>query len=122
MWIPQPLQKYCLGKTHQECSAIDFCLRTTSRQVTVCRNLSVDVNRLPPYPPDVRPRRVISTVYFPAAEMPGFKGLLKFFASAPAGVLDRLSLSSRIKARIKFSRSTEDDDFDLLEVLALPPL
>jgi hypothetical protein len=121
LWIPQPLQKYCLGKTAQQCSTIDYCIRTTNRDVSMCQNLGVDLARLPLYPPDTRPRRLLSVTYFPLAPIKGFDTLRKFLASKPAATFDRLSLGGRIKGRIKFTRSPDDDDFDLLEVLAVPP-
>jgi hypothetical protein len=99
LWIPQPIQKYCLGKTAEQCSAIDYCIRTTNRKISMCRNLSIDVTRLPSYPPGIRPRRLLSVVYFPVAPIKGFDNLLKFFERAPQGTLDRLSASARIKAR-----------------------
>jgi len=43
------------------------------------RNLGVDVTRLPAYPPDIRPRRVLCVIYFPRAPIKGFDALLKFF-------------------------------------------
>ncbi len=121
LWIPPPLQKYCLGKTAQQCSTIDYCIRTTNRNVSMCHNLGIDLARLPTYPPHTRPRRLISVTYFPKAPIKGFDTLRNFLASKPAATFDRLSLSGRIKARIKFTRSSDDDDFDLLEVLAVPP-
>lgn len=123
MWIPQPIQKYCLGKTTKECSTIDYCIRTTNKHVSMCQNLSVDTTRLPAYPPDVSPRRVLSIVYFfPIATFKGFGSLAEFFQNAPKGSLDRLSTSARIRARIKLTRSADDDQFEVLEVLAVPSL
>jgi hypothetical protein len=120
LWIPQPIQKYCLGKTAKECSTIDYCIRTTNKNVSMCQNLSVDLTRLPAYPPEIRPRRVLSVIYFPVAPVQSMGSLRKFFESAPKGTLDRLSASARIKARIKVIRSSDDDQFELLEVLAVP--
>ena len=122
LWIPEPIQKYCLGKTGQQCSTIDFCLRTTTKSVAMCQNLSVDLKRLPAYPPGMRPRRLLSVVYFPLAPAKGFGDLLTYFQSAPEGSLDLLSPSARIKAKIRFTRTADDDQFDLLEVLAVPSL
>jgi hypothetical protein len=121
VWIPQPVQKYCLGKTLKECASIDYCIRTTNKNVAMCRNLSVDATRVPAYPPDVRPARVLSVTYFVLAGMPGFDALQRFLERAPKETLDHLSLSARIRAKIKFTRSREDDDFKLMEVLAVPP-
>lgn len=120
LWIPQPVQKYCLGKTAEQCTEIDYCIRITNRTISRCRNLSVDVTSLPLYPPDIRPKRVLGVIYFPVAPIKGFGALLKFFESAPKDTFDRLSASGRIKARIKLIRSAEDDQFELLEVLAVP--
>jgi hypothetical protein len=121
IWIPQPIQKYCLGKTTKECGTIDYCIRTTNKRASMCQNLSVDTTRLPAYPPDVPPRRVLSIVYFfPIATSKGFGSLAEFFENAPKGSLDRLSRSARITARIKLTRSADDDQFDVLEVLAVP--
>jgi hypothetical protein len=117
LWIPQPLQKYCIGKTAQQGSAIDYCIRTTNRNVAMCKNLGVDLARIPTYPPDTRPRRLLSVTYFPRAPIRGFDTLLNFLASNP---IDRLSLGARLKGRIKFTTSAEDDDFELLEVVAVP--
>jgi hypothetical protein len=121
LWIPQALQKYCLGKTAQECSTIDFCIRTTNKQDPKCQNLGVDTAHLPAYPPDVPPRRLLSVVcLYPMTPANGFGSLMKFFDSAQKGSLDRLSTHARIKARVKLTRSADDDQFQLLEVLAAP--
>jgi len=39
---------------------MDFCIRTTTKNVSTCRNLAVDLAHLPAYPPDMRPRRMLS--------------------------------------------------------------
>ena len=70
-WIPQPVQKYCLGKTAQQCIDIDYCLRTSNRNVATCRNLAVDITRIPPYPGGMRPRRVHSIVFFQVGQIGG---------------------------------------------------
>jgi hypothetical protein len=49
VWIPEPLEKYCLGKTHEQCASMDFCIRTTTKNVSTCRNLAVDLAHLPAY-------------------------------------------------------------------------
>jgi hypothetical protein len=49
VWIPEPLEKYCLGKTHEQCASMDFCIRTTTRNVSTCRNLALDLAHLPAY-------------------------------------------------------------------------
>ncbi|MDQ1390717.1 MAG: hypothetical protein QOG55_177 [Acidobacteriaceae bacterium] len=121
IWIPLPIQKYCLGKTSKECSTIDYCIRTTNKRASMCQNLSVDTTRLSAYPQDVPPRRVLSIVYFlPIATADGFDTLAKFFENAPKGSLDRLSRRARIRARIKLTRSVDDDQFEVLEILAVP--
>jgi hypothetical protein len=121
IWIPQPVQKYCLGKTHKECSTIDYCIRTTNKHAATCQNLGVDTARLPPYPADVSPRRVLSIVYFlPMASDNGFGRLAEFFENAPKSSLDHLSRNARIRARVKLTRSADDDQFELLEVLEAP--
>ena len=65
VWIPEPLEKYCFGKTHQQCASMDFCIRTTTKNVSTCRNLAVDLAHLPAYPPDMRPRRMLSIALIP---------------------------------------------------------
>ena len=122
IWIPDEIQKYCLGKTAKECSTIDYCIRTTNKQVPMCQHLGVDTTRLPPYPPGVPPRRVFSIVYFfPISPASGFARLTELFDNAPRAALDRLSRSTRIRARIKLTRSPDDDDFEVLEILSPPP-
>jgi hypothetical protein len=121
IWIPQPVQKYCLGKTPKECSTIDYCIRTTNKHGAICQNLGVDTAHLPAYPPDVSPRRVLSIVYFfPMDGAKGFGRLAEFFEKAPKGALDHLSKNARIRASVKLSRSADDDQFDVLEVLDVP--
>jgi hypothetical protein len=121
VWIPQPILKYCLGKTTQECSTIDYCIRTTNKQAAMCKNLAVDTARLPAYPADPPPRRVLSlTCLYPMTATTGCGSLMKFFESAPKGSLDHLSTRARIKARVKLTRTADDDQFELLEVLATP--
>jgi hypothetical protein len=112
-----------LEKTTKECSTIDYCIRTTNKHASMCQSLSVDTTRLPAYRPDVPPRRVLSIVYFsPIKTAKGFASLAQFFENAPKGSLDHLSRSARIRARIKLTRSADDDQFDVLEVLAVPSL
>jgi len=121
IWIPQPIQQLCLGKTAQQCSAIDYCVRTTSRDVTTCRNLGIPLSRLPSYPHDMRPRRQLSVIYFPIAPIKGFAMLQDFYHRTPRASLERLSLSTRVKARVRFTRTSEDDDFNVLEILTVAP-
>jgi hypothetical protein len=67
VWVPQSIQRLCLGKTAQQCSNIDYCVRTTNRDVSMCRNLGIPFSRLPSYPRDMRPRRQLSVIYFSIA-------------------------------------------------------
>jgi hypothetical protein len=121
LWIPQPLQKYCLGKTSEQCATMDFCLCTTTPSISMCRNLGSALQRMPRYPRDMRPARQLSIVFFPPSTIQGFDLVQSLVQTAPQPSLERLSLSTRVKARIRFTRSPDDDDFKLLEVLAAPP-
>jgi hypothetical protein len=119
VWIPEPIQRLCLGKTAQQCSTIDYCVRTTNPDDSMCRNLRIP--RLPSYPHDMVPRRQLSVSYFPIAPIKSFAMLQDFYHRAPRPSLQRLSLSTRVKARVRFTRTPEDDDFDVLEILAVAP-
>jgi hypothetical protein len=121
VWVPLPIQRLCLGKTPQQCSTIDYCVRTTNRDVNMCRNLGIPLSRLPSYPNDMRPRRQLSVTYFPIAPVKSFAMLQAFYRRAPRPSLQRLSLSTRVKARVRFTRLPEDDDFEVLEILAVAP-
>ena len=123
VWLPEPLEKLCLGKTATRCASIDYCIRTTNRDVAECRNLGINLARIPPYPPDTRPRRMISMTLSKIREWNGngFGKLQNFYNSAPPASLQRLSMSARVKARIRFTRKPDDDDWDLLQVIAVPP-
>jgi hypothetical protein len=120
-WIPQPVQKYCLGKTAQQCIDIDYCLRTSNRNVATCRNLAVDITRIPPYPGGMRPRRVHSIVFFQVGQIGGSELLKNLYEKAPKDSLNHFSPSTRIKARIRYTIKSDDDDFDVLQFLAVPP-
>jgi hypothetical protein len=120
IWLPQPLQKLCLGKTASQCSNIDYCIRTTNRESAQCRNVGVNLARISPYPPDTRPRRMMSVVLMYLAPTK-FEPLQDFYKSAPKASLERISMSARVKARIRFTRKPDDDEFTLLEVVAAPP-
>jgi hypothetical protein len=124
VWLPGPLQKLCLGKSASRCATIDYCIRTTNRDASMCRNLGIDLARFPPYPPSTRPRRMLSLTLFKilATNGNGFDLLQNFYKSAPRASLERLSMNARIKARIQFIRKPDDDDFNLLQVIAVPPL
>lgn len=120
IWLPQPLQKFCLGKTATQCSAIDYCIRTTNRESSQCKNIGVNLLRIPPYPPGTRPPRMMSIV-LSRLEPTKFKQLQDFYHSAPEASLLRISMSARVKARIRFTKKPDFDDLSLLEVLAVPP-
>ena len=120
-WIPKPIQNYCVGKTSQQCATMDFCLRTTTPQVAMCRNLGSALTHMPPYPRDMRPRRMLSILFQPPSTIKGFDILEELARSAPRTSLEHISMDARIKARIQFTRRPNDDDFNLLEVLAGPP-
>lgn len=121
IWIPEPLQKYCMGKTAEECSKIDYCNRTTNRNVATCKNVA----RIPPYPAGMHPRRVLSITYLaisPATSpVKGIAMLQTFYNSQPKESLDHLSMSARIKAKVKLTSSANDDDFDVLEFFPIAP-
>src|ERR1700722_2362282 len=117
-WIPEPLEKYCLGKTHDQCASMDFCIRTTTKNVSTCRNLAVDLAHLPAYPPDMRPRRMLSVVLY-VARMKGWEELQDYIARAPKDRLEHFSPLARIKAKVTFTRTPEDDDFRVLEILSV---
>ena len=115
VWIPEPLEKYCLGKTHEQCASMDFCIRTTTKNVSTCRTLAVDLAHLPAYPPDMRPRRMLSVRLY-VARMKGWEELQDYVARAPKDRLEHFSPLARIKARVTFTRTPEDDGFRVLEI------
>ena len=87
----------------------------------MCQTLGLDLKRLPAYPPDMRPKRVLSVVLgFPMSTNKGFGSLVDFFENAPPGSLDRGSSSARIKARVRLTRTADDDQLYVLEMLATP--
>ena len=120
VWIPPPVLKYCLGKPAEQCSRIDFCIRTTTKNVSTCQNLGLNFSNMHGYPPDTTPRRVLSITYFPKAPVTGMAILQEFFKSQPSAAFDRLSDSVRVNAKIKLTRSPKDDNFDVLEFLSVP--
>jgi len=122
VWIPEPLEKYCLGKTHQQCASMDFCIRTTTKNVATCRNLAVDLAHLPAYPPDMRPRRMLSIALLPPTRMKGWDDLQDYLSRAPKDRLAHFSPLARIKAKVTFTRTPEDDGFRVLEILSVPQL
>ena len=123
--IPQPIQKICVGKTHEQCASIDYCIRTTNPQAAMCRNLGVELTKLRPYAAGMRPRRMLSITYFKIVgdgPVPGWPALQAYYDSQPRETLDHFSMAARVKARIKLIRKTDDDDFEILELLTAPPL
>jgi len=120
VWIPEPLEKYCLGKTHQQCASMDFCIRTTTKNVATCRNLAVDLAHLPAYPPDMRPRRMLSIALLPPTRMKGWDDLQDYLSRAHKDRLAHFSPLARIKAKVALTRTPEDDDFRVLEILSVP--
>jgi hypothetical protein len=121
VWIPEPLEKYCLGKTHDQCASMDFCIRTTTKNVSTCLNLAVDLAHLPAYPRDMLPRRMLSVGLY-LARMKGWEELQDYVARAPRDRLEHFSPLARIKARVSFTRTPEDDGFRVLEILSVPKL
>jgi hypothetical protein len=122
VWIPEPLEKYCLGKTHDQCASMDFCIRTTTKNVSTCRNLAVDLTHLPAYPPNMRPRRMMSIALIPPTRMNGWQELEDYIARIPKDQLDHFSPTVRVKAKVTLIRTPEDDDFRVLEILSVPKL
>ena len=120
VWIPEPLEKYCFGKTHQQCASMDFCIRTTTKNVSTCRNLAVDLAHLPAYPADMRPRRMMSIALIPPTIMKGWKELEDYTARVPQEKLEHFSSTARVKAKVTFIRRPDDDDFRVLEILSVP--
>jgi len=86
----------------------------------MCRNLGIPLSRLPSYPPGMVPRRQLSVTLMRLTP-DYFTNLQDFYHRAPKASLERLSLSARVKARVQFIRKADDDDFNVLEVLAVAP-
>jgi hypothetical protein len=120
-WIPEPLLKSCLGRTLAQCSAMDFCIRTTTKSVPMCRNLAIPLSRLPSYPPGMRPRRVMSLSFYKLASGGPYQPLVDLYKSLPRSSLERHSLYARIKARIRLTPMSNDDSIQLEQVLSTAP-
>jgi hypothetical protein len=120
VWIPEPLEKYCLEKTHEQCASMDFCIRTTTKSVSTCRNLAVNLAHLPAYPPNMRPRRMMSIALIPPTIMKGWQELEDYIARVPKEKLEHFSSAARVKAKVTFIRRPDDDDFRVLEILSVP--
>lgn len=122
VWIPEPLVKYCLGKTHDQCASMDFCIRTTTKNVSTCRNLAVDLAHLPTYPPNMRPRRMMSIAMIPPTIMKGWQELEDYMARVPKEQFQHFSSTARVKAKLILTQTPEDDDFRVVEILSVPQL
>lgn len=120
--VPQPIQKYCMGKTSGQCATIDYCIRTTTKSVAMCQKLPPNLRNLPPYPAGMRPNRMFSISFFQQAPgIHGFEALRRFYDSAPKGSLDVFSANTRFQAKVRFTKTADDGDFELLEVVSVPP-
>src|SRR5579864_2524507 len=97
VWIPEPLQKVCMGKTAKQCADMDYCIRTTNKNVSMCRGLP----KLPTYPAGMRPRRVFSITYMEPGNTKVLEFLRQFHATQPSTAFDRLFMGVRVKARLK---------------------
>ena len=119
--VPQPIQKYCMGKTSDQCATIDFCIRTTTKSVAMCQKLPPNLRNLPPYPAGMRPNRQYSISFFQGApNIKGFDALRRFYDAAPKGSLDIFSAHGRFQAKIRFTKTADDGNFELLEVISAP--
>jgi hypothetical protein len=101
---------------------MDFCISTTTKNVSTCRNLAVDLAHLPAYPANMRPRRMMSIAMIPPTIMKGWDELQDYIARIPKDQLEHFSPTVRIKAKVKFTRKPDDDDFEVLEILSVPKL
>lgn len=120
-WIPEPLQKICLGKTLSQCGAMDFCIRTTTKTVAMCRNLAIPLSRLPSYARGMSPPRVMSLSFYKLTPGGPYQPLVDAYKSLPSSSLKRLSMDARIKARIRYTHSGNNDSIQLEQVLATAP-
>jgi hypothetical protein len=87
----------------------------------MCQNIV----HLPTFPAGMRPRRMLSITYYAIvpklSPVKGMDILQTFFNSQPTANFDHLSANVRIKAKVKLTRSPDDDNFDVLEFLAGAP-
>lgn len=120
VWLPDPLESTCVGRTMRECARIDYCVRTTNPDSAQCRNLGIRRADMPHYPAGMRPRRMISVTMRKLTNDHGFDRLKEFYRSAPASSLSRLSMDARIRARIRYDDNPSFEGFTLLEVLDAP--
>lgn len=86
----------------------------------MCRNLGMPLSRLPSYPHDMIPRRQLSEVFM-LLSPDHFANLQEFFHRAPKSSLEHLSLSARVKARVRLTRTADDDSLEVLDILAVAP-
>lgn len=120
VWLPEPLESTCVGRTMKECFNIDYCIRTTNPNSAQCRNLGMQRNQMPHYPTGMRPRRAISVVLQALGNSNGFDRLKEFYRNASSSSLNRLSMDARIRARIRYNNDPSFEGFTLLEVLSVP--
>jgi hypothetical protein len=119
VWLPEPLEKTCLGRTMKQCFNIDYCIRTTNPNGPQCNNLGIPRARLPHYPPGMQPRRAISVVLRALGDSNGLDRLKDFYKNAPKDSLEWLSSDATIRARIRYSNNPSFEGFTLLEVLSV---
>jgi len=120
VWLPEPLESTCVGRTMKECFNIDYCIRTTNPSSPQCRNLGIPRASLPHYPAEMQPRRAISVVLRSLGDTDGFNLLKDFYKRAPTDSLQRLSSDTTIRARIRYNNNPSFEGFTLLEVLSAP--
>lgn len=120
-WIPEPIESVCSGRTLKRCVAIDFCIRTTNPNDAMCKNLGIPRARLPHYPPNMMPRRVLIVVLRKPGNGNGFALLKEFYRNAPKATLERLSPEATIRAGVRYNDDPSFEGFTLLEVLSVPP-
>ncbi len=101
---------------------MDFCIRTTTKNVSTCQNLAVDLAHLPTYPPNMSPRRMMSIAMIPPTIMKGWDELQAYMARVPKEHLERFSGTARVKAKVVLTRKPDDDDFRVVEILSVPTL
>jgi hypothetical protein len=120
VWLPDPLESTCLGRTMKECANIDYCIRTTNPNGAQCKNLGIPRPQLPHYPAGMQPRRMVSVVLRALGNGNGFDKLKAFYKSADSSSLSRLSSDATIRARIRYNNDPSFEGFTLLEVLSAP--
>lgn len=119
VWLPEPLESTCLGRTMKECANIDYCIRTMNPNGPQCAHLGISRAQLPHYPAGMQPRRMISVVLRYLDNSHGYDKLKVFYKSASQDSLERLSSDATIRARIRYN-SGSFEGFTVLEVLSAP--